>query len=360
MLIRLRINISHRTGATDMRIVSVYVGLDYHSDSIRVCVMTKEGDVLMNRSVANQVGSVIEAIQGDRPEAIVEGVALEACTGSAEFAARLAEATEWPVRLAHAAAVHRLKQGPDKTDHGDAWHLANLIRVNYLPEVWLADEQTRQLRHLARYRQSLVAIAKDIKLRIRSLLKEDGVAESCPQRPWTKAWLEWLKAVPLLLQSRWIIDEQLRLLDGVQTQIAETDRRLAEATAGDPVVAKLREQVEVGLVTAVLLRAIIGRFDRFRNGKQLARYCGVTPCNASSGKRQADAGLVPAGHDDLRAALIQLAKRLPRRDPRWREFKERLRPRKSANVISAAIANRWLRRLHHELTAVEKSPDKAA
>ena len=76
--------------------------------------------------------------------------------------------------------MRRLKNGPDKTDHGDAWHLANLARVNYLPEVWLADDQTRQLRRLVRHRQALMADAKDIKLRIRSLLKEErvvGVAE---------------------------------------------------------------------------------------------------------------------------------------------------------------------------------------
>ena len=100
-------------------------------------------------------------------------------------------------------------------------------------------------------------------------------------------------------------------------------------------------------------RAVVGRFDRFQNGKQLSRYCGLTPCNASSGKRQADAGLVPAGHQDLRAALIALAKRLPRHVPRWKEFKDQLGRRKSANVVSAAIANRWLRRVYHELKAVK-------
>jgi transposase len=336
-----------------MDIVSSYVGLDYHSDSIQVCVMTKEGDVLLNRSVASQVGAVIDAVRGCHAGVIVEGVALEACTGSAEFASRLAVATEWTVRLAHAAAVHRLKQGPDKTDHGDAWHLANLIRVNYLPEVWLADEQTRQLRHLVRYRQSLVAAAKDIKLRIRSLLKEDGVAEECPRGAWTKTWLEWLKATALPEQSRWIVAEQLDLLARFQEKIADVDARMEEITRDDRVVQKLLEQAGVGLVTALLLRAVVGRFDRFRSGKQLSRYCGVTPCNASSGKRQADAGLVTAGHDDLRAVLIQLAKRLPRHDPHWREFKARLRPRKSANVISAAIANRWLRRLFHKLVSEE-------
>lgn len=346
-----------------MKIVMAYVGLDYHSDSIRVCVLTKEGEELLNRSVPNGIAYVVEAVKtsadgGNHCEAAfvsVQGVAIEACTGSAEFATRLGQETEWTIKLAHASAVHRLKQGPDKTDHGDAWHLANLIRVNYLPEVWLADETTRQLRHLVRYRQSLMADAKDIKLRIRSLLKEDLVAETCPQQAWTKAWLEWVKEVPLPQHSRWILDQQLVLLNHLQEKIDEVDDRMKEATQDDPLVQKLLDQAGIGLVTAMLLRAVVGRFDRFKNGKQLSRYCGVTPCNASSGKRQADSGLVPAGHDDLRAALIQLAKRLPRHDAHWKEFKERLRKRKPANVVSAAIANRWLRRLHHQVVATAGS-----
>ncbi len=312
--------------------VIAYVGLDYHSDTIRVCVMSEDGEELGNRSVPSGVGQVIEAVQavsdvyGKREPVYVSirGVAMEACTGSAEFATRLAAATEWTVRLAHAGAVHRLKQGPDKTDHGDAWHLANLIRVNYLPEVWLADETTRQLRHLVRYRQSLMADAKDIKLRIRSLLKEDVIAETCPRTSWTKSWLAWVQAVPLPEHSRWILDQQLALLSHLQEKIQEVDERMRAATQADPLVQKLLEQEGVGLVTALLLRAVVGRFDRFKNGKQLSRYCGVTPCNASSGKRQADSGLVPAGHEDLRAALIQLAKRLPRHVLRWKEFKARL------------------------------------
>jgi transposase len=362
----------HPQGATDVDIVPVYVGLDYHSDTIRVCVMNEDGQELFNRSVPSQVGCVVEAIgncldrgrrrkrsDADAGVVLVRSVAIEACTGSAEFAARLIEATEWTVKLAHAGAVHRLKQGPDKTDHGDAWHLANLIRVNYLPEVWLADETTRQLRHLVRYRQALSADAKDVKLRIRALLKEDGVPETCEKQAWTKAWRKWIQDVRLPEHSRWIIDQQLALLDHLEQKLADVEQRMQAATHADPVVQKLLEQAGIGLVTAVLLRAIVGRFDRFQSGKQLARYCGLTPCNASSGKRQADSGLVPAGHEDLRAVLIQLAKRLPRHVPRWKEFKERLGRRKPRNVVSAAIANRWLRRLYHELKGVRPAEETA-
>jgi len=331
--------------------LTVCVGLDYHSDSIRVCVMTMEGEELLNRSVRNEVGEVIEAVQGcgRKFQVVVHVVAIEACSGAADFATRLSEITEWTVRLAHAGAVRRLKQGPDKTDCGDAWHLANLARVNYLPEVWLADDTTRQLRRLIRHRQALMADARDIKLRIRSLLKEERIPETAGAGSWTKTWRAWLLTVALGEHSRWILEQELMRLTQLEAYLEAVDKRMEEATQADPVVQRLLDQAGVGLVTAVLLRAVIGRFDRFRSGKQLSRYCGLTPCNASSGKRQADAGLIQAGHDDLRAVLIQLAKRLPRHVPRWKQVHAQLRKTKPPNVASAAIANRWVRCLFHEM-----------
>jgi len=106
----------------------------------------------------------------------------------------------------------------------------------------------------------------------------------------------------------------------------------------------------IGFITAVTMRAEIGRFDRFDNGKQLARYAGVTPRNASSGQKQADAGMVKAGNTGLRIVLIQAAHRLMNWDTRWAGFKEKLKSRgKAHNVIVAAVANRWLRWLYHQM-----------
>ena len=94
-----------------MDLVPVYVGLDYHRDTIRVCVMNELGEVLLNRSVRSDAAAVIEAVgrsverSSRKPAtAIVRGVAIEACTGSAEFASRLRTATEWPIKLAHPGA----------------------------------------------------------------------------------------------------------------------------------------------------------------------------------------------------------------------------------------------------------------
>lgn len=334
-----------------MAIVAIHVGLDYHDDTVQTCVLAEDGTLLFNRDLPNDAGRLARTVaRFGAPR----GVALEACGGAADFAAELQQLTGWRVRLAHPGYVNRLKQGPDKTDHDDAWLLADLDRVDYLPEVWLADETTRQLRRLVTYREGLKRERKNVKLRIRALLREERLLRP-PARPWTRAWTAWLQGVRLGDESRWVLDRLVEQLERLEADVRGVERRMQQATADDPLTQRLLAEPGVGLITAVALRAEIGRFDRFRTAKQLARYCGVTPCNASSGKRQADAGLIKAGSRELRAVLIQMAKRLPRCDAHFREMKQRLGRTKPANVVTCAIANRWLRRLYHRMLAPQGS-----
>ena len=141
-----------------------------------------------------------------------------------------------------------------------------------------------------------------------------------------------------------------RELDHMAQQLVEVEKRLEQVTADDRLVGQLLAQRGIGPVTAWTLRAEIGQFDRFRSGKQLARFCGLSPRNASSGTRQADAGLIRAASPRLRATLLEAAHRLGRLEPRWVQFKARLvRRGKPGAVAAAAVANRWVRWLFHQI-----------
>ena len=222
--------------------------------------------------------------------------------------------------------------------------------MGYLPRVWLAPHEIRELRRVVRYRQQLVEERRSAKLRIGALLRDQR--RRCSQyRRWTKAWLDWLRASEeLSVQGRWLIDRHLERLETLKEQLATVEGRLEAMTEEDRVVIELLKRPGIGLLTACMIRAEIGRFDRFQKGKQLARFCGLSPQNASSGERQADAGLVKAANPQLRAILIQAAHRLRRHEPRWRKFAARLELQgKPYTVVVAAIANRWIRKLFHEM-----------
>ena len=56
--------------------ITVFVGLDYHQDSVQVCVLDKKGKMLRNRSCANHWRAIVEKVRGCGR---VAGVALESC-----------------------------------------------------------------------------------------------------------------------------------------------------------------------------------------------------------------------------------------------------------------------------------------
>lgn len=330
-----------------MSSIPVFVGLDYHQDSVQVCVLDAGGKVLVNRRVAND-GWVIQSLcfRFGTPRR----VAIEACCGAADLAEELAAKWQLPMHLGHPGYVKRMKQSPDKTDFGDAHLLADLARVDYLPQVWLAPRAIRELRRLVRHRGQLVDRRKDTKLRIRGLLRENRL--KCPHaNAWTKAWFAWLtNEAPLSESDRWVLADHLEELVSLSGRIAAVEAKIRLRVKDDPVVARMMQERGVGLITAVTFRAEVGRVDRFQSGKQLARFCGVTPRNASSGARQADAGLIRAGNPDLRTVLIELAHRLIRIPGPWSlRAQKMLRRGKPKNVVAAAIANRWVRWIHHEL-----------
>lgn len=326
---------------------TVSVGLDYHQSSIQVCVMDKSGRHERNFTCPNDVEELLRRL----PVTGTVHAAVESCSGAADLADELIQRSGWIVDLAHPGYVSRMKQTPDKSDFTDAQLLADLVRVGYLPRVWLAPHDVRELRRVVRYRQQLVEERKRLKLRVGALLRDQRVRNTDCRR-WSKPWVAWLQTTEEISEhGRWIIDRHLLRMDGLRQEIDAAVKRLTAMTQEDRLVIDLLECSGIGPVTAWIMRAEIGRFDRFRSGKQLARFCGLSPRNVSSGERQADAGLIKAASSLLRNILIEAGHRLKRYDPRWRAFSARLaRKGKPGSVIVAAVANRWIRCLYHEMT----------
>lgn len=334
-----------------MESVPVFVGLDYHSKSIQVCVVDASGRVLANRRCGNSVMEVTEVVA---PFGAPSLSAIEASCGAADMAEDLIAHTGWSVTLAHPGYVSRMKGNPDKTDYSDARMLADLCRAGMVPRVWLAPAYIRELRVLVRFRFDQVRRRTAVKMRVAAALREQRIVEPSVGR-WTKRWLAWLDAETAVSeQGRWVIRQHLAELDCIEAQIQAVEQQMRAFVAEDPVVVRLMDIRGIGPVTAWTMRAIIGRFDRFTNGKQLARFCALTPNNRSSGQRQADAGLIRAGDPALKCVLVQAAQRLRRHDPRWRALYERLRENgKPVCLATAAIANRWVRSLHHQMMEVK-------
>jgi len=336
----------------------LYVGLDYHTNTIQVCVMNQQRQILANQSVENSVEAVFRVVA---PFGSNVNVAIEACNGAQDFADELAAKNPtWHVELAHPGYVARMKQTPDKSDWTDAKLLADLSRAGYIPRVWLAPKYIRELRDLVRHRHGLVQQRTQVKLRLRALLRQHRI--TCPYSPWTikgKAWL--LDNANITSPSRmFLIRDHYDTIEFYDKKISVVLAQMQNAVADDPVVKQLLRQPGIGMITAITMRALIGQFDRFRTGKQLAHFCAVCPRNNSTGGKTTTGGLIKAGDELLRQVLVETAHRLIRCDNEWKAMATRLKANgKKACVVVAAVANRWIRRLFYQMTSAESSGNPA-
>ena len=173
--------------------ITRFVGLDYHQDNVQVCVMDAAGSLLANRSVSNNWIAIRAVVQHTVPTGssgpLVVRASIECCSGAAHLAEELIERAEWTVTLAHPGLVNRMKQNPEKSDHADAIILADLMRLGYLPKVWLAPREIRQLRALVRFRHQRVQEQTRLKLRIRALLREHRIVRPDDVGSWSRAWM---------------------------------------------------------------------------------------------------------------------------------------------------------------------------
>ena len=85
-----------------MESVPVFVGLDYHSASVQVCVVDAAGKVLVNSKRASTICDVVSVIES---LGCVQRVGIEACSGAADFGDHLARHTGWRVSLSHTGGI---------------------------------------------------------------------------------------------------------------------------------------------------------------------------------------------------------------------------------------------------------------
>jgi transposase len=149
----------------------IWVGLDLHKRYITDCAMDDAGAVLAeNRRLPAEAEALLAWLRElDSPVT----VAMEATLYWAWLHDRLSEAGIAAV-AAHPYQVKLIWQARCKTDPIDARKLADLLRTNLLPAIWVATPAVRAQRTLLRGRAYLVRMRTGVKNRIHGLLTAEN------------------------------------------------------------------------------------------------------------------------------------------------------------------------------------------
>ena len=254
-----------------------YVGLDVHKRVVEACIVDQAGKVvhrerfaLCRRTLETFATKIL------RP---TDHVALEATTNCWVVADALRSHVARVV-VSNPMATKAIAQAKVKTDKVDAHVLAQLLRCDFLPEVWQPDEATRRLRELTGRRSALVGQRTMMRNRIHSALAMRLVQE--PSRLFKAEGLAWLGTVKLDDQARLLVDSDLRQLEFLQKEIDALDAELAKRGYASEHVKLLMTLPGVDVTTAEAMLAAWGDANRFPDGDHAASYLGLVPSTKQS------------------------------------------------------------------------------
>lgn len=136
--------------------------------------------------------------------------------------------------------------------------------------------------------------------------------------------------------------------------MAEAEQQLARLHQQEEIVQHIDDVSGVGLLTASAFVTAVGRPERFRNGRALSAWVGLTPREHSSGSQRRLGSISRAGNTYLRTLLIHgarsallAAKRCAARTPdkltRLQRWAVELSDRVGHNRAAVALANKLAR-----------------
>jgi transposase len=337
-----------------MRSMLRFVGLDVHKCVLQICIIDAKGKVVFKQRLENfdREKLLDFARQHLRPD---DCVALEATTNTWAVA-RLLQPFVAKVVASNPLATKAIAQAKVKTDKIDAEVLAQLLRCDYLPQVWQPDEATSLLRELTSRRTALVGDRTAVRNRIHGLLAVRLL--STPEinalfGPKGRAWLDGLSADQLGSQGRLILDADLRLHDAIEREIKVLEQELAQRGYNDDRVKLLMTLPGVDVTTAEALLAALGDVSRFVDGDHAASYLGLTPSTRQSANHCYHGPITKAGNSHARSMLVQAAHAVARHPGPLGYFFRKLSKRKKYNVAVVATARKLVVIAWHMLTRNE-------
>jgi transposase len=239
----------------------------------------------------------------------------------------------------------------EKSDRKDALKLATLWEMDSLPTVHVPKASVRQWRSLIEYRHALVQRRTAIKNSIRSIYERQGLNLPSAKRAWTKAAVEELKkeASAALPEQLWLFQVhcELQQFESIQRQIEAVEEKLEQRAKADGRVEQLKTAPCVGPRLGETVVAILDDPHRFRNGRQVGCYAGLTPRRWQSGESDRQGHISHAGNGLLRQMLVEIAWLGVRRKTWMTEVYEQVRrgSDKRKKIAIVAVARRLLVKL---------------
>jgi transposase len=284
-------------------------------------------------------------------------VVYEACGFGYEIAWWLEEQPEVEVTVIAPSRVARVPGPRVKTDGTDVREMACKLEGNQLKAIFVPRRPEHQRRQLSRTYAQVMKECKRARVRLRSLLQEQGLVGPEPKRGWA-AYQRWLAQQDLAPPLALCVRELLEVRQTARHSAACLKQAILDLSVQPEyraVVAALSEQPGVGAFTAMRFVLEVGDIQRFATADSIANYLGLTPSQYSSGPIDHRGHVLKASLASVRGWLVQCAWASLDADVALTRCFERLAPRIGRKRAIVAVARRLSVRLRARWLEVLRS-----
>lgn len=324
-----------------------YIGLDLHKKIIVYCIKTVSGVIVSRGTVAATKPALLKWIQS-LPQPWVAAMEATMFTGWVyDFLKPHAQ----QLMVAHPEMLKAITAAKKKNDRADAEKICDLLRVDMLPQCYMASEEMRELRRVLRYRNHVVRMATTVKNRMSGLLMEVGAEYSKTRLHGRKYFNNLLETVDDVPSS---VKELLKFSRAGLEMFAAVQKKLLAALRDHDLIQERVQRLMtipgIGEVTALTWVLEIGDPHRF-SIRQAISYCGLCSAQKESAGKELRGPISKKRNKHLQAVLIEAAKLAPHWNPQLAVIHERELTRGNRNRATLAVA----RKLVTYLLTVDKT-----
>jgi transposase len=323
-----------------------YCGIDLHARSLHLCILDKDGAVVLDQNIVARPQTLLKALAPFRDDLVIGAE----CMYAWYWVADLCTQEQLRFVLGHALYMKLIYGAKAKNDKIDAAKIARLLRGGNFPLAYVYPKGMRETRDLLRRRTYLVRQRSALFTHLQILNGQYNLP------PFPKKLSFAANRAELQIADRFsdvsvqhsaAVD--LAVIDVLDEQIAKLELYLSRTAKVDDVQTYHRLQTipGVGKVLGLVLLYEIHDICRFASEGQFLSYARlVRPGHESAGKVVGSGGQ-KIGNAHLRWALGEAACLFLRASERAKQWKEKQLKKRAENRILAVLAARLARAVYH-------------
>jgi len=322
----------------------LYVGEDLHANNNFLAMVDRKGKRVEQKKLPNDLSVILEFLKPYQKEIV--GIVVESTFNWYWLVDGLMD-SGYKVHLANPSAIQQYSGLKHADDKHDAFWLAQMLRLEILPEGYIYPKEERPIRDLLRKRRHLVRLRTSLIISLQNIISRNcGVQFRVNE----VKRLKEDRVSPLLEGNEDLAlagQTSKEMIDQLTRQIRKIEAWIVQRIELKESYRFLLTLSGVGKILALTIMLETGPIRRFAQVGDYASYCRKVPSKWTSNEKTKGQGNQKNGNKYLAWAFSEAAEFARRYDPQARAYYTRKMRKTNFMVARSALAHKLARAAYY-------------